>query len=228
MRVDVELCVSDVAGCTIAARAGCARIELCRDLEVGGLTPPDALVADVLAAVRGIDVQILVRSRPGGFTYTRSEIERMADDIARLRELTSGTEDRVGFVVGCLTADGAVDVAHLRRLVSAADGRPVTFHRAFDEVHDQVGHLLTLAEAGVSRVLTTGGDPRLADVRQLRRLVAAAPAGITILASGGLRAGNVAAVAAACGAREVHMRAPDGRGGTDEREVGRIIAALTR
>ena len=80
-------------------------------------------------------------------------------------------------------------------------------------------------ELGYDRVLTTGGDPAVAQPGALARLVERGGADIVILASGGLRAHNVAEVVAACGAREVHMRAP-GTSGTDRSEVERIVAAL--
>ena len=61
--------------------------------------------------------------------------------------------------------------------------------------------------------------------RALARLVERGGEDIVILVSGGLRAHNVAEVVAACGAREVHMRAP-GPSGTDQAEVERIVSAL--
>ena len=62
-----------------------------------------------------------------------------------------------GIVVGCLTADGAVDKSLLRRFVEAAEGLPVTFHRAIDVCQDRAQALEDIIEAGCARVLTSGG-----------------------------------------------------------------------
>ena len=80
-------------------------------------------------------------------------------------------------------------------------------------------------ELGYDRVLTTGGDPAVAQPGALARLVERGGEDIIILVSGGLRAHNVAEVVAASGASEVHMRAP-GASGTDRAEVERIVSAL--
>ena len=90
---------------------------------------------------------------------------------------------------------------------------------------DQDRGLDVLMELGYDRVLTTGGDPAVAQPDALARLVERGGDDIIILVSGGLRAHNVAEVVAASGAREVHMRAP-GTSGTDQAEVERIVAAL--
>src|SRR5699024_9428890 len=54
MSVAVEIAVEDLAGLEVAALAGADRVELCTDLDRGGLTPPAALVAACPA--RGVRV----------------------------------------------------------------------------------------------------------------------------------------------------------------------------
>ena len=44
-RVLVEVCVDDVAGAVAAERAGADRVEVCADLDVGGVTPSIGTVA---------------------------------------------------------------------------------------------------------------------------------------------------------------------------------------
>ncbi|MDU0968484.1 MAG: copper homeostasis protein CutC [Actinomycetaceae bacterium] len=231
MAVTVELCVSDAEGARIARQAGCGRIELCRDLAVGGLTPPDDLVAQVARELPDLDVQVLVRSRAGDFVYTQAEVAAMAADIRRLRRLCPPREGALGFVAGALTPDGRIDEAAARVFREAAGECPLTFHRAFDEVGDLMAAARWLAGAGWDRVLTTGGDPARADVAQLAALQREVGDRLVILASGGLRSHNVAEVVRATGVTEVHMRAPQpgaagAAGATDPAEVARIVAAL--
>lgn len=113
-----------------------------------------------------------------------------------------------GFVCGLLTTVGDVDAANTRRLVEAARPLPVTFHRAFDRVDDQLRALEVIAEAGVTRVLTGGGPGRAIDqADRVAELVRAAGDSVTVLVGGGVRGDHVADLIARTGAMEVHARA---------------------
>ena len=64
-----------------------------------------------------------------------------------------------GVVFGCLTPEGELDMPAMERLMKAAEGMAVTFHRAFDYVKDPKQVLETLIQLGVDRVLTSGQQP---------------------------------------------------------------------
>lgn len=210
-RIAVEVCVDDLAGAVTADRAGADRIELCADLLEGGTTPSIGVIGAVLAAMRDADVQVIVRPRGGDFVYDDGELEVMCADLAAIVEIGGRTTTRVGVVLGALTADGTVDVAAMRRLLAAAGGLPVTFHKAFDATPDLIAAYGTLAELGVGRVLTSGGPGSAVDgLEVLAELVArsgAAPGLPTILVGGSVRPSNVQRIIAATGATEVHLRA---------------------
>ena len=58
----------------------------------------------------------MIRPRLGSFVYSTSEIETMLEDISVFK-----AESRVkGFVFGCLTPSGEVDVYVMTKLVEAA------------------------------------------------------------------------------------------------------------
>lgn len=221
----VEICVEDAVGVRRARDGGADRIEICTDLSCGGLTPAFDDVEAALEVAPSGGVQVLVRPRPGDFVHTREEVDRIASDIETLSSIGRGAPVRLGFVVGVVTRDGNIDVDAAARLRDTAGNAPLTFHRGFDQVMDQDRGLDVLMELGYDRVLTTGGDPAVAQPHALARLVERGGEDIVILVSGGLRAHNVADVVAACGASEVHMRAP-GASGTDQAEVERIVSAL--
>ncbi|WP_165350424.1 copper homeostasis protein CutC [Xylanimonas protaetiae] len=111
-------------------------------------------------------------------------------------------------VAGALTASGAVDEAALAALADAAGGADLTFHRAFDVVADRGQALADLRQADVRRVLTSGGAPCAADgLAELRRLAPLATGlGVELMAGGGVRPGDVAALVAA-GVDAVHLSA---------------------
>ena len=221
----VEICVEDAVGVRRARDGGADRIEICTDLSCGGLTPAFDEVASAHEVAPEGGVQVLVRPRPGNFVHSREEVTRIASDIVTLSAIGRGAPVRLGFVVGVLNADDTINVDAAARLRDVAEDAPLTFHRGFDQVRDQDRGLDVLMELGYDRVLTTGGDPAVAQPGVLARLVERGGEDIIILVSGGLRAHNVAEVVAASGASEVHMRAP-GVCGTDRAEVERIVSAL--
>jgi copper homeostasis protein len=204
----LEICVDDLAGAVIAEQCGADRIELCTNLHQGGTTPDLGTVSSVLAALTGVGLQVLVRSRPGDFVYGGAEVDAMLADIAAIRALPPPPGITVGFVIGALTRDGRVDVPALTRLRRACGPAPVTFHKAFDEAADLKEALEVLMDLGIDRVLTSGGRPTALDgADRLADLVQQANDRIAILAGGGIRAHNVAEIVRRTGVREVHLRA---------------------
>jgi copper homeostasis protein len=200
----VEAAVESLQGALTAERAGADRIELCANLVDGGTTPSAEMIAAVTDQSR-LPVFVLIRPRSGGFVYSGDEIDAMTRDI----EL-AGARRVAGIVTGALTSDGRVDVWQTRRLVKAAVGRPVTFHRAFDLAVNLPDALEDLINAGASRVLTSGGAATaLAGADAIAALVTQAGERITIIAGGGVRAHNVRDVIARTKVREVHARLVD-------------------
>src|SRR5205814_8808785 len=105
--------------------------------------------------------------------------------------------------VGVLTREAGVDVDRLRALVAAANGLPVTFHRAFDLTRDQAGAIDVLAQCGVARVLTSGGAPSAREgADAIGDLVKRAAERSAIMAGGGVREENVPDIVQRSGARE--------------------------
>lgn len=198
----VEGCVTSPAEAAACASAGAGRVELCVDLDVGGLTPPVGLVSDVRGAV-AVPVFVMVRPRPGDFVPVAGEIARMAGEIDAVRD--AGAD---GIVLGVLDMHGRVDRDAVRHLVEAAGPLPVTFHRAFDGVADPEGALETLVDVGVARVLTSGGAASAIDgAGVLERLVRRAAGRIVVMPGGRVRADHAAELVRRTGAREVHARA---------------------
>jgi copper homeostasis protein len=157
-----------------------------------------------------IPVNVLVRPRGGDFVYTEDEIQQTIADIGMCKRLcirdSSGREHRVnGVVVGALQADGGIDMAAMRRLVSAARPLHVTFHRAFDECSDVGRCLEDVIALGCDRLLTSGHEPdAFAGRFTLARLVRQSAGRIVILAGCGVRPHNIAAIASASSAPEFH------------------------
>lgn len=230
--------MQDSGGLAIAARLGVDRIELCSALAVGGVTPSHALIA--AATAPGMPpAHVLVRPRAGGFDYAADEVALIVADVRHA--LAAGA---AGVVVGGVR-DGRVDAGLITRVIEAAGGAPVTFHRAFDSLPDPVAALETLISLGVRRVLTAGGPGTVADgLPGLTTLAAAAAGRIEIMAGGGVRPSLVAPLAST-GVDAVHASAKGtvadpagvvlgsaagagatGRETTDEAEAAGMLAAV--
>jgi len=197
----VEACVDSVASSLAAERGGARRLELCDALFDGGTTPSAGMIGACKAAV-SIPVFVMIRPRGGGFIYSDEERDVMRRDVVVARELGAD-----GVVIGGLRPDGTVDVALVRLLREAAQELPVTFHRAFDFTPDLEASLESLADAGVQRVLSSGGAATAAGgAAVLAGLVRQAGSRLVVMAGGGIREENVRTLVSVSGVREVHVR----------------------
>ena len=196
--IDVEICCNSIAS-AIAAKDGCAeRIELCRDLECGGLTPSDE---DIAYCVRKMSLRthVLIRPRAGNFCYTEREQQDIIASIKRCKELGAAA-----VVIGFLTEDGKIDVESTRHMVQIASPMEVTFHRAFDEAQqDPIEALWCVAASRCHRLLTSGQRYSAPEgTAVIRTLVG--ETGVKILAGGGVTPTNVRQLVADSGVSEVH------------------------
>ena len=227
--ITVEICTPSRRSAEAAKEGGAQRIELCRDLDCGGLTPSDEDI-DYCVRSLGLRTHVLVRPRAGDFCYSESEVQKIMATIGRCRRLGAAA-----VVVGFLTPDGQVAEALTRRAVVAAEGMEVTFHRAFDEARqDPLEALRVVAARGCHRLLTSGQAPTaLEGAAVVRRLVDCAkrlPMGtghFQILAGSGVTPDTVRALVAQTGVAEVHgsckTRQADGSMQTDAAVVRRLI-----
>ncbi|MCR4824842.1 MAG: copper homeostasis protein CutC [Bacteroidales bacterium] len=194
-----EACCTSLDAVFAAERTGARRIELCERLEVGGVTPSEALLRDVLAATR-LPVNVLVRPRGGDFVYDEAETQAMLESIRRCRAWGAN-----GVVIGALTPSGAVDVPRMRRLLAEARPLSVTFHRAFDETADPLAALETVIALGCDRLLTSGHAPdALAGRALIGELVRRAAGRLSVMAGCGVRPANISDIARDAGVQEFH------------------------
>ncbi len=199
----LEICADSLAALDAAQASGAGRIELCARLDLGGLSPSPPLLEAALARSR-IPVHVMVRPRPGDFVAREAEIETMLRQVSALKR-----HPIAGVVLGLITPDGGVDREGVARLVGAARPLEVTFHRAFDQLRDPSRGLEDLIALSVERVLTSGGAPTAYEGRAaLRSLVVQARGRIVVMAGGGVRAGNAAAILAESGVAELHASVP--------------------
>lgn len=201
-RTTLEICAGSYDSALAAAEGGAHRIELCCALNEGGLTPSLALIRRVVA-LDGPDVFVLIRPRGGDFLYSPEECEIIEQDI-RIA-VAAGVK---GVVVGALTPQGDINAEALRRWIVAAEGRSVTFHRAFDLCRNPFVALETIIELGCTRLLTSGQAVTAeAGIALIRELHLAASGRISVMPGSGISAQNVSRILRETGVNEVHASA---------------------
>lgn len=196
----LEICCYGM-DCAIAAeQAGADRIELCAAPKEGGLTPSAGVLRGVRQRV-SLPVHPIIRPRGGDFCYSAGEFSVMLDDIALVRELGFA-----GLVTGVLDEDGGVDMRRMEKVMAAAAGMAVTFHRAFDMCRDPFLAQAQLAELGVARILTSGQAQSALEGLSLITELKRQRATPIIMAGAGVRPDNLEKFIAA-GVEELHSSA---------------------
>lgn len=198
----LEVCCGDIDSVLAAARGGAHRVELCAALAEGGVTPSVGLMREA-RKVPGLKMHVLIRPRGGDFVYTPAEVDCMVADIEAAR-----AEGADGVVIGALTPDAEIDLPACRRLMEAAQGMNVTFHRAFDLAADPLKAFDEIVELGCNRLLTSGQAPTAREgVEMLRTLRERGAGRIIILPAAGVSPDNAAEILAGSGTSELHASA---------------------
>ncbi len=220
---NIEVCCTSVNDVLEAWYGGAVRVELCSAISCGGVTPSYGLISDTVRIVkellhssdadgsenaasdthRRFAVNVLIRPREGEFCYSAAEIDTMISDIRFCSEV--GVD---GVVIGALTPEGNVDMNACRRLVDAADGMSITFHRAFDACLDPFDALEKIIALGCDRLLTSGQrSDALKGSELIRKLVAQSGGRISIMPGSGIKSENILEIERITGANEFHSTA---------------------
>lgn len=152
----------------------------------------------------------MIRPHANSFCYDSESFEAMKATLSLLKNLGAD-----GFVFGILDpvvqgephdSYSGIDLARNKELVRLADGRPCTFHRAFDCIPEVQwdAALADIVECGFSSILTNGGPSgdraidcaeKLADLtRRLDSMRSRVPETSElprIIVGGGVRSNNV-------------------------------------
>lgn len=194
----LEVCCGDPESVRAAKEGGAHRVELCRALDVDGLTPSSEMMAEAIGT--GIPVQVLIRPREGDFVYNKEEVESMLRDIRLAKRLGAN-----GVVIGALKPDGSIDEETIRRLADEAEGMSITFHRAFDVCREPLQALEQIISLGCHRLLTSGQAPTAEQGSPLLKKLAEQSAGRLIIMPGaGVNPQNALRILSETGASEIH------------------------
>ncbi len=194
----LEVCCGDMQSVLAAKAGGANRIELCRALDVDGLTPSKEVMEEAIGL--GIPVQVLIRPREGNFVYNEAEVESMIRDIRLAKRLGAN-----GVVIGALKPDGSIDEETIRYLVEAAKGLSITFHRAFDVCSQPLEALEQIIALGCHRLLTSGQAATAEQgIPLIKQLVELAGERLSIMPGSGVNPENACKILSETGAKEIH------------------------
>lgn len=180
-----ELCAASIEAIQLAKELNFDRVELCQNLEQGGLTPSFSMIDYSIAY--GIPTHVLIRPRPGGFTYNSDELELIIREVVNCRNMGAA-----GIVIGVLNENGSIDEPILEEIMKKSGGLEVTFHRAFDDCVQWKKGMDILIKHGVKRILSSG-LARNVDIGYpiLSEMIKYAAGRIEIMTGGGVNASNI-------------------------------------
>ncbi len=217
----LEVCTGNLASVIAAVKGGAERIELCSALSLDGLTPSIGLLKYVRQTYPQLKIHVLIRSCEGGFVYSKDDLETMLLDIHEASAYADG------IVCGALTPEGDIDTEALRLMVEASEGKPFTFHRAFDKCRNPQEALEQIIDAGCKRILTSGQQPSAEQgIPLLHELNKQANGRIIIMPGGGVNEKNARLILDQTGCMEIHGSCSSGSGITSAERVSQVKAII--
>lgn len=200
-RIKIEVCASTPESIKAAYMAGATRVELCSNLNEGGVTPPTSWI-EYAKNFPELEVFILIRPRGGNFVYTDVEFETMKLDILHCGKLRCD-----GVVFGVLTEDNKIDINKNKQLIEIAKyyGMKTTFHRAIDHLENPILNVELVKKLGFDRILTSGGETSVLNgMETLKKMIKTANNEIIIMPGGGVTAENISLLAKELDTSEFH------------------------
>jgi copper homeostasis protein len=182
----LEIACFNKTSALIAQKAGANRIELSVEYNVGGVSPPEDLIRQVLQEIK-LPVHVLIRPRPGNFVYSKEELVQMEKQIEFCRSTHVS-----GLVFGVLDNEGNINANVCKQLIQLSGPMTACFHRAIDECMNQEKALEQLIELGFDSVLSSGGEKdALLGLKNLKHWQKTFGENISIIAGGGIRSSNL-------------------------------------
>jgi copper homeostasis protein CutC len=180
LSIRIEVIVQTVDDARAAMDGGADRLEVVRSMRDGGLTPPVSVV-EAIKRVTPLPLRVMVREN-AGFGTTGAELEVLR---AAAWSFTKLAVD--GLVLG-FAKSGELSLTEFASVIEAAPEVPVTFHRAFDSLTDQLSAIDTLSTIRrVDGILTSGGEGSAAErCARLHQFVERAGPRLSIIAGGGV------------------------------------------
>ena len=153
----LESCVTTLTSALSAEQNGAARLEICADLDSGGLTPDFNLAEKICNSVR-IPVRVMIRETSQGFEAGKDVLEKMISSIKEFKKLKID-----GFVIGLLK-NNKVDRESMLEIIKHTYPFPLTFHKAIDLSSDKWNDIQWINDQkSIDTILTSGSAEQAID-----------------------------------------------------------------
>ena len=196
---NLECCANSINSAINGIKAGALRIELCQNLEQGGVTPNRNDIIK-LRKLSDIKLHVLILPRANQFQYNNLEFQQILSDIEFCKKLNCD-----GVVIGALNDDLSVNKKQTNLMVLASRPMKVTFHRAFDYTPDMSQALEDIISCKCDYLLTSGQKENvIAGIKNLKQIIKLAENRINIIAGGGVNHDNIESLYK-IGIREFHL-----------------------
>ena len=198
----LEACLETPEEAHSAFLNGAHRVELCRNLESGGLSPSRETVRRCLEICE-LPLKVMVRPRPGNFVYSEEELTSMETEIKSLKKLPV-----TGIVLGVLQDDKSINLEAVQRLSERADPLPVTFHKAIDETRDPLQEMKKLSRIqNIQSILSSGGAQNAeTGAKMLKTMQQEFQSRFRMIAAGSITSENLLSLHHKIGFSEYHGR----------------------
>ncbi|MGL5268453.1 MAG: copper homeostasis protein CutC [Spiroplasma sp.] len=172
------------------------RIEFCRKLEVGGLTPRCWIIR-LAARISNLPINVMLRPSSKSFNYSEKDFAKMLK-VAEFLEKTKVN----GIVFGILDKNNEIDVQRMKQVIAKIPSKEKIFHKAFDKVNNFEYALDVLAKLKMDAVLTAAGENNInQNLATLKKLTAMKK--LTIIGGGGITFDNIKKIS--CVVNDVHV-----------------------
>jgi len=195
-----EACVDNIDDAINVEKNGANQIELCSRLDLDGLTPNKKLILQTIRRV-SIPIKVMIRSRPGNFTYNQSDVNTMLDSIEFCQK--NGINE---IAFGALNSKREIDEKIINQIVSKYTGLNITFHKAIDLVDNQINEIKKLLKFNqIKAVLTSGGQKNVVDGQEnIKKLFERFKDEIDIIAAGSITNKNIKKIHKTLGLKIYH------------------------
>ena len=195
-----EACVDSIDDAIRVEKNGADQIELCSRLDLDGLTPSKKLILQTIRRV-SIPIKVMIRSRPGNFTYNQNDVNTMLDSIEFCQK--NGINE---IAFGALKSNMKIDEKIINQIVSKYTKLNITFHKAIDLVDNQINEIQKLLKFNqIKAVLTSGGQKNAVDGQEnIKKLSERFKDEIDIIAAGSITNKNIKKIHKTLGLKIYH------------------------
>lgn len=195
----IELCCANIHSVVLAHEFDADAIELCCDLDHGGLTPSHALIQKARAVFRK-EMAVFFRPRNGNFVYDALEKELILKDIEWA--ISEGIDT---VVAGGMTVEASIDESFAIQLRTCSNLKKLSFHRAIDICKNPESQIQQLIDLKFDRILTSGCASKAAEgISTIRKWNQKFGTQIEFMAAGGIDHANARFILQESGLNRFH------------------------